>query len=367
MERALALAAQSTGLASPNPAVGCVLTQGGSAAGEGFHRYDLLDHAEIVALKEAGARARGATAYVTLEPCSHRGRTGPCAEALAAAGVGRVVIATSDPNPRVLGEGVAKLRAAGILVSTGVLETPARQLNDAFAKFIRTGLPFVTMKVAASLDGRIARASAASCGGAAAPRHWISGEEARASVHRMRHAADALLVGVGTVLADDPWLTDRSGLPRRRPLLRVVLDSLLRTPPASKLLANVHDDLLIVYTDGSAAARRALEERGAHLQHIPPADGERRVPLAPLMKTLAGREITSVLVEAGSTVNAALLDQDLVDKLVLFYAPTFLGPDAAPMLSSLPQARQIERFTLNKIGEDFSFEGYLRDPWAGVV
>jgi diaminohydroxyphosphoribosylaminopyrimidine deaminase / 5-amino-6-(5-phosphoribosylamino)uracil reductase len=358
MERALELAAQSAGLASPNPAVGCVLTQGGSPIGEGFHQYNLLDHAEVVALKQAGDRARGATAFVTLEPCSHQGRTGPCADALLAAGVARVVVATSDPNPVVLGKGIAKLRAAGVEVTTGVLETLARKLNDAFAKFSRTGLPFVTMKVASSLDGRIAREPRS-------PEIWITGEEARAEVHRMRNTTDALLVGVGTVLADDPWLTDRSNQPRRRPLVRVVLDSTLRTPLDSKLVTTAHDDLLIVFTRGSAATQRALEERGVQLQHIP--DGEERVPLRQLMRYLAEREITSLLVEAGSAVNAAVLDQDVVDKLVLFYAPTFLGPNAVPMLSSLPQPRKIERFTLNKFGEDFAFEGYLHDPWAGVI
>jgi diaminohydroxyphosphoribosylaminopyrimidine deaminase / 5-amino-6-(5-phosphoribosylamino)uracil reductase len=370
MERALELATRSVGLASPNPAVGCVLTRDGSLAGEGFHRYDLLDHAEVVALKQAGERARGATAYVTLEPCSHQGRTGPCADALLSAGVARVVIATSDPNPVVLGKGIAKLRAGGVEVSAGVLEAPARKLNDAFAKFTRSGLPFVTVKIAASLDGRIARAPAASSQDAAAtPRqiNWISGEEARAEVHRMRHAADAILSGVGTVLSDDPWLTDRSNLPRRRPLLRVLLDSTLRTPLDSKLVTTAHDDLLIVFVRGSAATQRALEERGVLLQQIPAADRDGRVPLSELMKHLAERKITSLLVEAGSEVNAAVLSQDLADKLVLFFAPTFLGPDAVPMLSSPPAPRRIERCTLNTFGEDFAFEGYLHDPWKKIT
>jgi diaminohydroxyphosphoribosylaminopyrimidine deaminase / 5-amino-6-(5-phosphoribosylamino)uracil reductase len=372
MERALALAARSVGLASPNPSVGCVLTQGESLAGEGFHQYDRLDHAEIVALKEAGGRARGATAYVTLEPCSHRGRTGPCADALLAAGVARVVIATSDPNPVVLGRGAAKLRAGGVEVSTGLLEAPARKLNDAFAKFTRTGLPFVTMKVASSLDGRIAPAPAASSEDAAASR-WITGPQALAEVHRMRHSADALLVGVGTVLADDPSLTDRSNLPRRRPLLRVVLDSTLRTPLDSKLVSTAHDDLLIVFTDASAAAQRALEERGVHLQRVAVEGAPlHRISLDRVMRNLAERQITSVLVEAGSELSAAVLNRDLADKLVLFYAPCFLGPDAVPMLASLPWPGRSGRFTLekaalNKFGEDFAFEGYLRDPWAGVI
>jgi diaminohydroxyphosphoribosylaminopyrimidine deaminase/5-amino-6-(5-phosphoribosylamino)uracil reductase len=393
MERALQLASQSTGLSSPNPAVGCVLTLDGRAIGEGFHQYDLLDHAEVVALKQAGERARGATAYVTLEPCSHQGRTGPCTGALLAAGVTRAVIATNDPNPVVFGKGIAKLRAEGVEVTTGVLEAPARKLNDAFAKFTRTGLPFVTMKVASSLDGRIAHqpvspsadAMSAVHGGewqsepgsgeqskgarAASPRSpgfWITGEEARAEVHRMRHAADALLVGVGTVLADNPWLTDRSNLPRRRPLLRVVLDSTLRTPLDSNLVTSAHNDLLIVFTRASTAAQRALEQRGVQLQHIPPVGGE-RVPLQQLMRHLAEHQITNLLVEAGSQVNAAVLNQDLADKLVLFYAPTFLGSDAVPMLSSLAQPKKIERFTLDRFGEDFAFEGYLHDPWSGVT
>src|SRR6202453_1995598 len=210
MERALQQAERSVGLASPNPAVGCVLVRGDDLVGEGFHEFDRRDHAEVVALKQAGPLAQGATAYVTLEPCSHQGRTGPCADALIAAGISRVVMATADPNPQVHGKGIAKLRAAGVEVSTGVLEEPARRLNDGFAKFITAFLPFVTMKVAATLDGRIAPADRAVRG-----HFWISGEEARTEVQRMRHAADALIVGVGTIIADDPLLTDRSGLPPR--------------------------------------------------------------------------------------------------------------------------------------------------------
>jgi diaminohydroxyphosphoribosylaminopyrimidine deaminase/5-amino-6-(5-phosphoribosylamino)uracil reductase len=222
MERALRQAERSVGLASPNPAVGCVLVRDGALVGEGFHEYDRRDHAEIVALRQAGPLAQGATAYVTLEPCTHQGRTGPCADALIAAGVARVVVATADPNPVVHGKGLARLRAAGVEVTSGVLEEPARRINDGFAKIVTSFLPFVTMKVAATLDGRIAPADRSVRG-----HFWISGEEARTEVHRMRHAADALMVGVGTIIADDPLLTDRSDLPRRRQLLRVVLDSTL--------------------------------------------------------------------------------------------------------------------------------------------
>ena len=223
MQHALDLAMQGVGLASPNPAVGCVLVNGNNeAVGEGFHQYDLRDHAEVVALNDAGPLAKGATAYVTLEPCSHTGRTGPCADALIAAQVERVVIATLDANPIVRGNGVARLRAAGIPVDIGIRQQQAQRLNDAFAKYIRTGLPWVTLKAALSLDERIAPPAAARD---EKQPFWLTGEESREEVHRLRHAHDAILTGIGTVLADDPLLTDRSGLERRRPLLRALLRS----------------------------------------------------------------------------------------------------------------------------------------------
>ena len=311
--------------ASPNPAVGCVLVRGEDVVGEGFHEYDRRDHAEVVALKQAGPLAQGATAYVTLEPCSHQGRTGPCADALIAAGVARVVVATADPNPQVHGKGIARLRAAGVEVSTGVLEEPARRLNDGFAKFITTFLPFVTMKVAATLDGRIAPAQREARG-----HFWISGSEARAEVHRMRHAADALIVGVGTILADDPLLTDRSDLPRRRPLLRIVLDSTLRTPLDSQLVKTAYQDVLIFFSHAEVAAQKALEARGVRLQQI--AHRGPRVPLQDALVRLAEMQITNVLLEGGAEVYTSALNQGLVDKLMLFYAPRFLGQAAVPML-----------------------------------
>ena len=202
MEFALRQAERSVGLASPNPAVGCVLVRDGRIVGEGFHEYDKRDHAEIVALRQAGDAARGATAYVTLEPCSHHGRTGPCADALLAAGVTEVVVATTDPNPLVRGKGIDRLRAGDVRVRVGEMEEAARRLNDGFARHITSELPFVTMKVASSLDGRIGPG-------------WLTLEPAGEEVHRMRHASDAIVAGVGTILADDPLLTDRSGLPRR--------------------------------------------------------------------------------------------------------------------------------------------------------
>jgi diaminohydroxyphosphoribosylaminopyrimidine deaminase / 5-amino-6-(5-phosphoribosylamino)uracil reductase len=351
MVHAIAQAEQSVGLASPNPAVGCVLVQGETVVGEGYHHYDQYDHAEIVALKKAGSQAKGATAYVTLEPCSHHGRTGPCANALLAAGIARVVIATGDPNPLVHGKGIGRLRAAGVEVRTGVLEEPARRLNDGFAKFITTSLPFVTMKVASTLDGRIAPAERVP--------YWITGEEARAQVHRMRHAADALLTGVGTILADDPLLTDRSNLPRRRPLLRVVLDSTLRTPLDSQLVKTANQDVLIFFNDASAPTQQALEARGVRLQQL----GDGSIPFGEVLHRLAEMKITNLLLEGGTGIHSTALNQGLVDKLVLFYAPTFLGGQAVPMLGSIETPSPIRNYSLKRFGRDFALEAYLRDPW----
>jgi diaminohydroxyphosphoribosylaminopyrimidine deaminase/5-amino-6-(5-phosphoribosylamino)uracil reductase len=351
MERALVQAERSVGLASPNPAVGCVLVQGDALVGEGFHKYDRFDHAEIVALKNAGSHARGATAYVTLEPCSHQGRTGPCADALLAAGIARVVVATLDPNPLVHGQGIARLRAAGVEVHTGVLEEAARKLNDGFAKFITTSLPFVTMKVASTLDGRIAPPNRSP--------YRITGEEAGAEVHRMRHAADGLLTGVGTIITDDPLLTDRSQRPRRRPLLRIVLDSDLRTPPESRLVKTAQQDVLIVFCEARKKVRQELEARGVRLLQL----GQDRIPLNDLLRHLAEMKITNLLLEGGTGIHTSALNQGLVDKLVLFYAPRFLGGEAVPMLGSIAAFPPIRDYSLKRFGQDFALEAYLRNPW----
>ncbi len=362
MELALRQAEHSVGLASPNPAVGCVLVQGDRLIGEGFHAYDRRDHAEIVALDQAGPLARGATAYVTLEPCTHHGRTGPCADALLAAGVKRVVVATADPNPLVHGNGIAKLRAAGVEVLVGVLEQPARRLNDGFARFITASLPFVTMKVAATLDGRIAPAEPTT----GAP-HWITGEPARAEVHRMRHGADALIAGIGTVLADNPLLTDRSRLPRRRPLLRVVMDSALRTPLDSKLVKTADQDVLIFFSHAATPAQQALQDRGVRLQQIGPHIAGARPPLDQAMKHLAAMQITSLIIEGGAQLHTAALNQGLVDKIMLFYAPRFFGSAGVPMLDSIETPPAIQHSSLKKFGEDFALEAYLHDPWPEVI
>jgi len=231
MEHALSLARKGVGLASPNPHVGCVIVRDGQIVGEGFHQYEWRDHAEIVALKSAGEKARGATLYVSLEPCNHTGRTGPCTEAIIAAGVRRVVAATQDPNPATSGRGFERLRVANIETLCSVLEDDARRLNEAFACWIREKKPFVTLKSALTLDGQLALPHAKKPGQST----WVTSEESRAEVRRMRHASDALLTGIGTVLADDPLLTDRSGLPRRRRLLRVILDTKLRLPLKSRI------------------------------------------------------------------------------------------------------------------------------------
>jgi diaminohydroxyphosphoribosylaminopyrimidine deaminase/5-amino-6-(5-phosphoribosylamino)uracil reductase len=361
MARALELAARSVGVSSPNPAVGCVLVQGESIVGEGFHEYDKLDHAEIVALKQAGEKARNGTAYVTLEPCSHYGRTGPCADALIAAGVSRVVIATGDPNPAVNGQGTGKLRAAGISVITNVLRDEARILNDDFAKYIRTRQPFITLKAGVSLDGRIAPSPGSAPTG---QTHYITSEASRAVVHQMRHASDAIITGVDTVLADNPLLTDRSGLPRRRPLLRVVLDSSLRLPMTSKLVQSSKDDVLIFHTTENAEREQAFTNAGVRLERIAPVNGH--VSIAYAIERLGEMQILSAMLEAGSRLNSAALAARVVDKLCLFYAPVFLGAEAAPLLADaeriLPSA---ERITWKTIGGDACFEAYLNDPWKG--
>jgi diaminohydroxyphosphoribosylaminopyrimidine deaminase/5-amino-6-(5-phosphoribosylamino)uracil reductase len=360
MKRALELAQQSVGLSSPNPAVGCVLVQSnGSLVGEGFHEYDKFDHAEIVALKQAGEKAQKATAYVTLEPCSHHGRTGPCADALIAAGVSRVVVATGDPNPQVNGQGIAKLREAGIDVEIGVLQDEARALNDGFAKYIRTGLPFVTLKAGVSLDGRIAPAP-----GTAVPGkpHYITSEASRAVVQQMRHAADAVITGIGTVLADDPQLTDRSRLPRRRPLLRVVLDSSLRLPLDSILVKTAKEDVLVFCVDSSAERQHALESRGVHLERVQ-AESD-RIPLARVLDRLGEMRILNVVLEGGSHLNGSTLHEQVVDKLCFFYAPQVLGSDGVPLFADVRRIQpQMERITWKTIGSDVCVEAYLRDPW----
>jgi len=359
MEFALTLAREGIGLASPNPTVGCVIVRDNEIVGRGFHQYAQRDHAEVVALAEAGEGARGATAYVTLEPCSHYGRTGPCARALTEAGVARVVAATADPNPLVEGRGFAMLREAGIEVSVGPLTAQARELNDAFAHFIRHRMPLVALKIAATLDGAIAPPQQPT-----GTSFAITGAASRARVQELRHAHDAVLTGIGTVLADDPLLTDRSQRPRRRRLLRIVLDSQLRLPLESRILENVADDLVIVTRSEDDARRRALIARGARVLKLD-AQAEGGISLRALLQYLGEQEITSVMIEAGARLNQSALATDVVDKLYLFQSPRFLGPGSVPMLAGTPAARlpRLLRYSSECLDEDMLIAGYVRDPW----
>jgi diaminohydroxyphosphoribosylaminopyrimidine deaminase / 5-amino-6-(5-phosphoribosylamino)uracil reductase len=329
MEHALDLARKGIGLASPNPTVGCVIVKDGAILGEGFHQYDWKDHAEIVALKQAGGRAHGATLYVTLEPCNHTGRTGPCTEAIIAAGVSRVVAAMEDPNPKTHGTGFARLRAAGIEVESGLLDAEAQSLNEAFSHWITRRKPFVTLKSALTLDGQLALPKSRK-----SKKHdWITSEESRAEVHRMRHASDALLTGIGTILADNPLLTDRSGLERRRPLLRVILDTRLRLSPKSRIVQTSDDDLL-VFTAAPLRSPKARKLQNAGVELVQLKRGRDGLDLHAILKELARRDILSVLLEAGPHLNAAALSANLVNKLVLFYAPKIAGASQVPFVSS---------------------------------
>ncbi len=392
LTRALSLARQAAAFASPNPTVGCVLTRNEAVLGEGAHHYDRRDHAEIVALQHAALQAsgqasaldrgvRGATAYVTLEPCSHHGRTGPCADALIAAGIARCVVATVDPNPLVSGQGLAKLRAANVEVllldSAHPLAQQARRLNDAFAHFIQHRRPFVTLKAAVSVDGKLAPPPSTRI--ATAP-HWITGAAARSDTQLLRHASDAILTGIGTIHADDPSLTDRTGLPRRRPLLRVILDGSLRTGLNSRLVASASSDLLILCAESTTHApiqrEAALTAAGAEVLRIPMKAS--RLNLYAALDALAQRGVLSVLVEAGSSVNSSLLHANLVDKLVLYYAECELGRDAVPFAADFesPYAVQ-ERLThttrstfasdRDPNAEDVRIAGYVHDPWSSIA
>jgi diaminohydroxyphosphoribosylaminopyrimidine deaminase/5-amino-6-(5-phosphoribosylamino)uracil reductase len=376
MRRALDMARAGVGLVSPNPAVGAiVLDASGREAGSGTHTYDGIKHAEVLALEQAVASARGGTLYLNLEPCSHQGRTGPCADAVIAAGISRVVCSIDDPNPKVAGQGFARLRAAGIKVEIGLFATEAKKLNESFAKYIRRAKPLVTLKSAMTLDGKIADAtkpgtepgsSAPPSEGSRSGYHWITGEIARTHVQQLRHQSDAILAGVGTVMADDPLLTDRSGLPRRRKLLRVILDSYLRIPPTSRVIQTADHDVLVLYSTAEEAAKQALEEKGVRVKQIA-ATADGRPDFAAITESLGKLEITSLLIEGGALVNGAALASGEVDKVFLYYAPKIFGQGAVPFIADETlhgRVQSVQRYELHRFGEDFALEGYLRDPYA---
>jgi diaminohydroxyphosphoribosylaminopyrimidine deaminase/5-amino-6-(5-phosphoribosylamino)uracil reductase len=376
LQRALDLARQGIGLASPNPYVGAVIVDPqGTIVGRGAYTYAGVKHAEILALEHAREKARGSTLYINLEPHSHQGRTAPCTDALITAGIRRVVASMPDPNPKVSGQGFDKLRAAGIQVDVGRLEVEARRLNEAFARYIRHGVPFVTLKSAMTLDGKIAPPPAAVVNRVAGTPAggWITGEAARAHVQQQRHQSDAVLVGVGTILADDPLLTDRSGNLRRRRLLRVILDSHLRLPLGSRLVQTVADegacknDVLVFCSSSDEKKKRELEARGIRVEQLP-ADAEGRPDIHAVLRRLGQLEITNVMIEGGATVNGAALVSGVVDKLFLYYAPKILGAGSVPFatgsgLLQTDQAPRVSHLQLHRFGEDFAVEGYLRDPY----
>src|SRR6201981_2493178 len=326
LREALHLARRGLGLTPPNPNVGAIIvSDSAEVVGTGTHTYEGLKHAEILALEQAGDRARGATVYVNLEPCSHPGRTGPCADALIAAGVRRVVAGVLDPNPLVSGQGFARLREAGVSVASGLLAEESQRLNEAFANYSRRKRPLVTLKTAMTLDGKIAPPPGESenptaLGAASASGGWITSEVARAHVQELRHESDAILVGVGTIIADCPLLTDRSELPRRRPLLRVIVDSRLRLPLESRLVQSSHDsDVLVVCSLAEEKRKQTLREHGIRVEQIPAATPDGRPNMTSLVRLLGELEITSLLIEGGAMINWASLHSDIVDKVFFYY------------------------------------------------
>jgi diaminohydroxyphosphoribosylaminopyrimidine deaminase/5-amino-6-(5-phosphoribosylamino)uracil reductase len=382
LHRALDLARQGIGLASPNPYVGAVIVDSrGNIVGTGAYTYDGVKHAEIRALEHAGSKARGGTLYINLEPHAHQGRTSACTDALIAAGIHRVVACMADPNPKVSGRGFEQLRTAGIHVEVGRLEAEARRLNEAFARHIRHGAPLVTLKSAMTLDGKIAPAKAAVSNRVAGvpAGGWITGEEARAHVQQLRHQNDAILVGIGTVLADDSLLTDRSGNPRRRPLLRVILDSQLRLPLQSRLVQSLaaesagKNDVLAFCASADEKKKSELEAHGVRVEEIPALPfslaPDHRLDMRAVLRRLGQLEITSVMIEGGSTVNATALASGLIDKVVFYYAPKIMAeagsiPFAADLGSGqMHEPLHLKNVHLHRFGEDFAVEGYLRDPY----
>jgi len=358
MREAFDLARCGRALASPNPMVGAILVRDGEVVGRGFHTYAGVDHAETIALAGAGEKARGATLYLNLEPCSHQGRTPPCADALVRAGVAKVVAPMEDPNPLVAGGGFGKLRAAGIQVElAGEFAVEAAKLNEPFLHFIRTGKPLVTLKAAITLDGKIS-----------APddnRGWITSTRARAHVQELRHDSDAILTGIGTLLADDCMLTDRTSLARSRPLLRMVMDSQLRIPLDSRMARSAAGDLIVLTTSASSANRRKqLEDRGIQVLVFDGPGG--RVDFRSAVEWLGRRQYLSLMIEAGSKINWSALESGCVDRVFLYYGPKILGGlEALPLAGGIGRRRRVdaidvERITIHPIPPDeFAVEGYL--------
>jgi diaminohydroxyphosphoribosylaminopyrimidine deaminase / 5-amino-6-(5-phosphoribosylamino)uracil reductase len=363
LEEALDLAAKGEGQVSPNPAVGAVIERDGEVVGRGFHTWVGVKHAEVLALEEARERARGATMYVSLEPCSHHGRTPPCIDAILTAGIKKVVAPVEDPNPQVAGRGFTRLRDAGVEVELDArLAARATDLNEGFFHFMRTGRPLVTLKAAVTLDGKIA---APDDGMPGFTPGWITSETARAHVQTLRHKSDAILTGIGTVLADNCLLSDRSGQPRSRPLLRIVLDSQLRLPVDSRLVASAKNDVLAITTSaGSAERRKKLEAAGVRVEFLERRDG--RASLQGVIELLARERYLSMMIEAGSKVNWSALESGIADKIFFYYAPKILGgmhslPVAGGVgMRQRKDALQFRDIRLHSIATDeFAVEAWL--------
>lgn len=354
MDRALELARQADGWTSPNPLVGAVVVRDGRIVGEGYHMKAGTPHAEVHALKMAGSKARGAALYVTLEPCCHHGRTPPCTDAVLKAGITRVVAAMEDPNPVVAGKGLRKLQAAGVEVKTGVLEQESRQLNEVFLKYIVSHEPFIAVKSAVTLDGKIATKTGSS--------QWITGSEARIMAHRLRHRYDAVLAGIGTVLADDPLLTVRVPGEKLKNPVRVIIDSQLKIPFNAQVL-DTGQAPTIIYTAGVNSYKlEVLEDKGVEVVACPGEEG--RVDLAAVFRDLGKKGITGVLVEGGGEIHGSIFDRHLADKIYIFMAPKIVGSHRAPGMiggsgiSRMGEAVKIYRRTIEQVGEDLLITGY---------
>jgi diaminohydroxyphosphoribosylaminopyrimidine deaminase / 5-amino-6-(5-phosphoribosylamino)uracil reductase len=357
MRRALELAGKAAGRTSPNPMVGAVIVKNGRIIAEGYHKKAGRPHGEIEALRKAGKRARGAQLFVNLEPCCYQGRTPPCTDAIIESGLKEVYVGLRDPNPRVAGKGIRQLKRAGIAVHTGLLKQECQRFNEAFVKYIQTGMPFVTLKSALSLDGKIATSTGES--------QWITGPEARERVHRMRDQVDAILVGAGTVLKDNPRLTTRLKKGKGHNPARVILDAKAEIPLKARVFHHAHRDRVVYVTTNKASAFRVnrLADRGIEIQVL--SEINSHISLIKLMRILGKMEIASVVFEGGSGLNASALQEGIVDKVVLFLAPLIIGGESAPGvvggpgIKSLKQALNIKNLTVTPVGADWMVEGYL--------
>jgi len=357
MRRALELAARARGRTSPNPMVGAVLVRDNQPVGEGFHAYAGSEHAEVAALNEAGSAAVGATLYVSLEPCCHFGRTPPCVEQILRGGVRRVVAACEDPNPAVSGKGIARLRTAGLLVDVGILAEEASRLNEAFFTHVRTGRPFVILKVAASLDGKIATRTGDS--------RWITGESARRRVHQLRNEVDAVLAGIGTILRDDPQLTTRLGIADQRDPIRVIVDNLARCPLRAKVVNRASTAPTILAVSQMAPQTKLESVRQEGMEVLVVENSPRRVSLERLMEALGKRGILSVMIEGGAEINASALREGIVDKVLVFLAPILIGGKSTPTavggegIEALSQALRLRDMRIERFDGDILIEGYI--------